>query len=94
MKQLHYTGKSYWEDGSLITEIRADYGYLLLYGTNTRQFEHLRMSTKSYVEQKHYLDKITSVRDWGRASNKDVQLMDAKKMKEWTKKHGYDTIES
>lgn len=63
IKELHFTGTSHWEKGNLITEITADDGYLLLYGTNERKFKTIRMSCKNYDEQLYHINKLTAVFD-------------------------------
>lgn len=94
MKILHFTGRSHWEGEKLITEITADFGYLLLYGTNTYQFQTLKMNTKSYDEQREHIDKLVAIRDFRQGGNYEVELMNGKKLNDWLKKHKYDKIES
>ena len=94
MKQLHYTGKSYWEDRKLYTKVTADFGYLLLYEGYDKEFETLEIKSKGYEEQMYTLNKLTAVRDWRQGGNTEVFLMNEKKLNNWLKKHKYDKIES
>lgn len=94
MKTLHFTGRSYWKGETLFTEITADFGYLLLYGDNSCQLIKIKINTKSYEEQRHYIDKIVPVRDFRQGGNYEVELMNGKKLNNWLKKHKYDKIES
>lgn len=94
MKVRHFTGKSHWEDGTLIIKISADFGYLLMYQGYARQFESISIEAKSYEEANHEINKIRAVRDFKQGGNTEVFLSDDKRLNDWLKKHKYIKIES
>ena len=94
MKQLHFTGFSYWYKDNLYTTLRADFGYTLLYGKHNKGINVLIIASKSYEEQqKTILKKIVAVRDFRQGGNNEVCLMSEKKLNNWLFKHKYDKIE-
>lgn len=95
MKQLHFTGESYWYKDVLYTKINADLGYKLFFKKSKFSIKTVTFTSNNYDEQrKTMLNDFVAIRDWRQAGNLEVQLMDEKKLNDWTKKHKYGKIES
>ncbi|ABF22596.1 unknown [Lactococcus phage Q54] len=94
MKQLHFTGRSYWYKDILYTIIYADFGYSLIFKNGGFSDKKAVFLSKSYEEQREkLLNDFVSLRDYRQGGDTEVYLMSEKKLNNWLSKHKYDKIE-
>lgn len=95
MKQLHFTGKSYWYKNKLYTTVLADFGYSLVYKKGGFSIKTAVFLSESYEEQRDkLLHDFVALRDYRQRGDTEVYLRNEKKLNNWLKKHKYDKIES